>query len=108
MAYRFRFYPTPGQASELNRTLGCVRFVWNWALADRTRRYRTIGESVGYHQLSAELTVLKKTEADGRERDGLTGLCFSASSVRALAADKADLIRRYRASASEIVADDDE
>lgn len=62
-AYRFRFYPTPEQASELNRTLGCVRFVWNWALADRTRRYRTLGESVGYHQMSAELTVLKKTEA---------------------------------------------
>lgn len=35
-------------------------------------------------------------EADYRERDGLTGLCFSASSVRALVVDKADLIRRYR------------
>lgn len=61
-AYRYRFYPTPEQASELNRTFGCVRFVWNWALADRTRRYRTLGESVGYHQLPAELTALKRTD----------------------------------------------
>jgi putative transposase len=64
-AYRYRFYPTPEQASELNRTLGCVRFVWNWALADRTRRYRVSGESVGYHQLSAELTAMKRTEQAG-------------------------------------------
>jgi putative transposase len=64
-AYRYRFYPTPQQASELNRTLGCVRFVWNWALAERTKRYRVGGESVGYHQLSAELTVLKRTEHAG-------------------------------------------
>jgi len=60
-AYRFRFYPTPEQASELNRTFGCVRYVWNWALDSRTRRYRVDGERVGYHQLSAELTALKKT-----------------------------------------------
>lgn len=64
-AYRYRFYPTPEQASELNRTLGCVRFVWNWALAERTKRYRVGGEHVGYHQLSAELTVLKQAEATG-------------------------------------------
>jgi putative transposase len=39
--------------------------VWNWALAERTKRYRVGGESVGYHQLSAELTVLKRTERAG-------------------------------------------
>ena len=64
-AYRYRFYPTPEQASELNRTLGCVRFVWNWALAERTERYRVGGEHVGYHQLSAELTALKQVGATG-------------------------------------------
>ncbi len=30
-AYRYRFYPTPEQASELARTFGCVRFVYNRA-----------------------------------------------------------------------------
>jgi putative transposase len=39
--------------------------VWNWALAERTKRYRIGGESVGYHQLSAELTALKQAESTG-------------------------------------------
>ncbi|WP_225852167.1 helix-turn-helix domain-containing protein [Micromonospora sp. AMSO12t] len=26
-AFRFRFYPSPGQACELARTFGCVRLV---------------------------------------------------------------------------------
>lgn len=59
-AYRFRFYPTPEQASELNRTFGCVRFVWNWALDLRTREYRVNGNSINYVALSALLTELKK------------------------------------------------
>ena len=68
-AYRYRFYPAPEQVSELNRTLGCVRFVWNWALAERTRRYRVDGERVDYHQLSAELTILKRTDSAGFLRE---------------------------------------
>ena len=35
-AYRFRFYPTDGQAAELSRTFGCVRLVYNRALDART------------------------------------------------------------------------
>jgi hypothetical protein len=35
-AYKYRFYPTPEQAQELCRTFGCVRKVWNLALAART------------------------------------------------------------------------
>ncbi|MEO3804536.1 helix-turn-helix domain-containing protein, partial [Nonomuraea sp. B1E8] len=31
-AYKYRFYPTPEQASELARTFGCVRLVYNKAL----------------------------------------------------------------------------
>ena len=27
-AYKYRFYPTSGQAAELSRTFGCVRKVW--------------------------------------------------------------------------------
>lgn len=60
-AYKFRFYPTQEQSSALGRTMGCARYVWNWALAERTRAYRMEGRSVGYHDLSAQLTALKKT-----------------------------------------------
>jgi putative transposase len=35
-AYKYRFDPTPEQAQELCRTFGCVRKVWNLALAART------------------------------------------------------------------------
>jgi len=39
-AYKCRAYPEPEQASVLNRTLGCVRVVWNRTLAWRRDRYR--------------------------------------------------------------------
>ncbi|RKN21580.1 helix-turn-helix domain-containing protein [Streptomyces radicis] len=35
-AFRYRFYPTDGQAAELSRTFGCVRLVYNKALEERT------------------------------------------------------------------------
>src|SRR5699024_315496 len=36
-AYKYRFYPTPGQADHLARTSGCVRYVCNRARAERSR-----------------------------------------------------------------------
>ncbi|MBO4209275.1 helix-turn-helix domain-containing protein [Micromonospora echinofusca] len=33
--FRYRFYPTAGQAAELARTFGCVRLVYNMALQAR-------------------------------------------------------------------------
>ncbi|WP_344598711.1 helix-turn-helix domain-containing protein, partial [Streptomyces violaceusniger] len=38
-AYRYRFYPTDVQAAELSRTFGCVRKVYNMALAARTEAW---------------------------------------------------------------------
>ena len=35
-AFKYRFYPTDAQAAELARTFGCVRKVYNLALAART------------------------------------------------------------------------
>ncbi|MBB5964643.1 helix-turn-helix domain-containing protein, partial [Planomonospora venezuelensis] len=42
-AYKYRFYPTPEQADELARTFGCVRYVYNKALAMRSRAYTVEG-----------------------------------------------------------------
>ncbi len=39
-AYKCRAYPDPEQASELTRTFGCIRVVWNRTLAWRQTRYR--------------------------------------------------------------------
>jgi putative transposase len=38
-ACRYRFYPTPEQADLLNRTFGSVRYVYNRALAERSRAW---------------------------------------------------------------------
>ncbi|MER5668844.1 RNA-guided endonuclease InsQ/TnpB family protein [Streptomyces mirabilis] len=60
-AYRYRFCPTNAQAAELSRTFGCVRKVYNMALAARTEAW-TRQERVNYHQTSAMLTAWKKSE----------------------------------------------
>ncbi len=60
-AYKYRFYPTPEQAEELARTFGCVRYVYNKALEDRTRAYTLEGRRVSYVESSAALTRWKKT-----------------------------------------------
>ncbi|MER6605849.1 RNA-guided endonuclease TnpB family protein [Streptomyces sp. NPDC000927] len=60
-AYKYRFYPTDAQAAELSRTFGCVRKVYNLALAARTEAW-TRQERVNYNQTSAMLTAWKKTE----------------------------------------------
>lgn len=39
-AFKYRFYPTDAQAAELSRTFGCVRKVYNMALAAAPRRGR--------------------------------------------------------------------
>lgn len=60
-AFKYRFHPTDAQAAELSRTFGCVRKVYNMALAARTEAW-TRRERVNYNQTSAMLTVWKKTE----------------------------------------------
>ncbi|MGW7130665.1 RNA-guided endonuclease InsQ/TnpB family protein [Streptomyces bobili] len=60
-AFRYRFYPSDAQAAELSRTFGCVRKVYNLALAARTEAWaRQV--RVNYDQTSAMLTAWKKTE----------------------------------------------
>jgi len=59
-AYKYRFYPTDEQRQILARTFGCVRYVWNWALATRSAAYQERQESLNYNDLSGALSVLKK------------------------------------------------
>ncbi|MFD8648500.1 RNA-guided endonuclease InsQ/TnpB family protein [Streptomyces mirabilis] len=60
-AFKYRFCPTDAQAAELSRTFGCVRKVYNMALAARTEAWAR-QERVNYNQSSAMLTAWKKTE----------------------------------------------
>ncbi|MGW5156858.1 RNA-guided endonuclease InsQ/TnpB family protein [Nonomuraea wenchangensis] len=59
-AYKYRFYPTPEQADLLNRTFGCVRLVWNKALAERNRRYIDEHASTSYVDTAKWLTAWKQ------------------------------------------------
>ena len=61
-AYKYRFYPSPEQAAELSRTFGCVRKVYNLALAARTEAWYQRAERVSYAQSSALLTAWKRSE----------------------------------------------
>jgi putative transposase len=61
-AFKYRFYPTDTQAAELLRTFGCVRKVYNLALAARTEAWTLRQERVNYNTTSAMLTAWKKTE----------------------------------------------
>lgn len=61
-AFKFRFYPSDEQAAELARTFGCVRLVYNKALAARTEAWTLRQERVNYNATSALLTGWKKTE----------------------------------------------
>jgi putative transposase len=60
--FKYRFYPTDAQAAELLRTFGCVRKVYNMALAARTEAWAIRQERVNYNATSAMLTAWKKTE----------------------------------------------
>jgi putative transposase len=62
-AYKYRFYPTPEQALLLKKTIGCVRLVYNKALAARTEAWYERQESISYCQTSRMLTAWKKEES---------------------------------------------
>lgn len=59
-AFKYRFCPTDAQAAELSRTFGCVRLVYNRALAHRTAAWFTEQRRVDYNESSTALTAWKK------------------------------------------------
>ena len=61
-AFSYRFYPTSKQELLLRRTLGCVRLVYNRALAVRTEEWYQRQERISYAQTSSMLTEWKREE----------------------------------------------
>lgn len=57
-----RLYPTAEQADALARHFGCVRFIYNWALAIRISTYTETGKTVSQFELQKRLPILKKSE----------------------------------------------
>lgn len=59
-AYKYRFYPTDEQAEALARTFGCVRYVYNRALAERSRAWTQEQRRVTYVDTNKMLTQWKR------------------------------------------------
>ena len=59
-AYKYRCYPTPEQAEQLSQTFGCVRYVYNRALAERSRAWTQEKRRVSYVDTAKELTGWKR------------------------------------------------
>jgi putative transposase len=59
-AYKYRFYPTPKQAEQLSKTFGCVRYVYNRALAERSHAWTQEQRRVNYADTSLMLTAWKR------------------------------------------------
>ena len=61
-AYKYRFYPSDKQKRILAQTFGCCRYVYNWALRERTDAYYQHGERLYYEGTAQRLVTLKKQE----------------------------------------------
>jgi putative transposase len=61
-AYKYRVYPTDEQKHVLARTFGCARFVYNWALRQKTNAFYQEQQRLSYKDLSKALTRLKQQD----------------------------------------------
>lgn len=61
-AYKYRLKPTKEQRIFFEKSFGCVRFIYNWALAKRIEAYQSEGKRINAVDLCKMLTDLKKEE----------------------------------------------
>ena len=59
-AYKYRMYPTKKQKELIHKTFGCTRFVYNYFLDLRIKKYDEEKVTIGYNAMSKELTSLKR------------------------------------------------
>ena len=59
-AYKYRIYPNKKQQELIQRTFGCVRFVYNYYLNKRKEMYENDKTTFTYNMCSKDLTNLKK------------------------------------------------
>ena len=63
--YKYRLYPNKYQEQMLNKTFGCVRYVYNHGLERKEKSYKEVGRSVSHGELMKELTAIKKEPDKG-------------------------------------------
>jgi len=58
-AYKYRIYPKPKQEVLLAKHFGCVRFIYNWALELKVKKYQTEQKSLNFFDLNKLITQKK-------------------------------------------------
>lgn len=61
-AFKYRLFPNSEQQEKLNKTLGCVRFIYNWGLNEKSKAYSTDKTNINCFDLINKVTELKKQE----------------------------------------------
>lgn len=59
-ATRIRLYPNEDQQKTIAVQFGCVRWVWNNALAETQKLFRETGKGLNYHAMAVQLPKLKQ------------------------------------------------
>ena len=61
-AYKYRLYPNKQQEILLQKSFGCCRWVYNWALKEKQEYFIKENKSVSIYQLDLRLKDLKLKE----------------------------------------------
>ncbi|MDQ3747848.1 MAG: transposase [Acidobacteriota bacterium] len=86
-AYKIRIYPNQRQTKQINRTIGCCRFVFNQMLAERKEVYE---------RLKADIESLKSYQYKTEKQLKAKFPFLAASSSRALQQSRINLERAYQ------------
>ena len=61
-AYKYRLNPTESQRVFFEKSFGCTRFIYNWALDKRIKAYQEDKTRISWVDLCKQMTQLKKEE----------------------------------------------
>jgi putative transposase len=61
--YTFELDPNQAQLTQLAKSVGCSRFVYNWGLAESIAAYETLGKRPKHSELKKQLVDLKKGDS---------------------------------------------
>ena len=76
-AYKFRIYPNKTQESLLQKTFGCVRFIYNYFLDRRIKAYEQNKILISYKEMFKRAYSIKKMKkVDLRPDNNLFTKCF--------------------------------
>ena len=92
VSYKFRIYPNKEQEQLIQKTFGCVRYVYNYYLAQRIEAYKQYGKALSFYEQCKDLTELKQKNDWLREPDK----CALQNALRNLDAAYKNFFRRVK------------